>query len=74
LLVGLVVSARDWRRYSLFYMLFIFYTVVFVAYNVESRYRWEIEPFFLIFAALAVTTLASRLAVRFHFNAGPVSS
>ena len=61
LLVGLVVSARDWRRYSLFYMLFIFYTVVFVAYNVESRYRWEIEPFFLIFAALGMVEAYDRI-------------
>ena len=61
LLVGLVVSARDWRRYSLLYLLFIFYTVVFVAYNVETRYRWEIEPFFLIFAALGMVEAYDRI-------------
>ena len=57
LLVGLVVSARDWRRYSLLYLLFIFYTVIHVAYNVQTRYRWEIEPFFLIFAALGMVAV-----------------
>jgi hypothetical protein len=61
LLVGLVVSARDWRRYSLLYMLFVFYTVIFVAYNVQTRYRWEIEPFFLIFAALGLVAVYDRI-------------
>lgn len=63
LLAGLVVSARDWRRYSLLYLLFIFYTVMHVAYNVQTRYRWEIEPFFLIFAALAVVGACDRMLV-----------
>ena len=61
LLAGLVVSVRDWRRYSLLYLLFIFYTVVHVAYNVQTRYRWEIEPFFLIFAALAMVEAYDRI-------------
>ena len=59
---GLAISARYWRRYSLLYLLFVFYTAIHVAYNVQTRYRWEIEPFFLIFAALCVVEVFDRLS------------
>jgi hypothetical protein len=71
---GLALSVGQWRRYSLLYLLFGFTALTYIAFEVLTRFRWEIEPFFLIFAALAVTTLSSRLAVRFHSNASPVSS
>ena len=58
---GLALSIGQWRRYSLLYLFFGFTAVTYIAFQVLTRYRWEIEPFFLIFAALAVTTLASRL-------------
>ena len=61
-IAGLVVSTRYWRRYSLLYLLFVFYTAIHVAYNVQTRYRWEIEPFFLIFAALCVVEVFDRLS------------
>jgi hypothetical protein len=50
---GLAVSARQWRRYGLLYLLFVYYAAIHVAFEVLTRYRWEIEPFFFIFAALA---------------------
>jgi hypothetical protein len=53
---GLVISARQWRRYSLLYLLFVYYTAIHIAFEVLTRYRWEIEPFFFIFAALALVT------------------
>jgi hypothetical protein len=58
---GLALSLRQWRRYSLLYLLFGFTALIYIAFEVTTRYRWEIEPFFLIFIALAVTTLVSRL-------------
>lgn len=60
--LGLAVSARQWRRYSLLYLLFIFYTVIHILYNVQTRYRWEIEPFFLIFAALFAVEVFDRVS------------
>jgi hypothetical protein len=51
---GLGISARQWRRHSLLYLLFAYYTAVSVAFEVLTRYRWEIELFFLIFASMAL--------------------
>jgi hypothetical protein len=59
--IGLALSIGQWRRYSLLYLFFGFTAVTYIGFQVLTRYRWEIEPFFLIFAALAVTTLVSRL-------------
>jgi hypothetical protein len=71
---GLALSLGQWRRYSLLYLFFGLTAVTYIAFEVLTRFRWEIEPFFLVFAALAVATLASRLVVRFHRNASPVSA
>ncbi len=59
---GLVMSFKDWRRYSLLYLLFAFYLATNLAFSVQTRYRWEIEPLFLVFAALCVAVAARRLA------------
>ncbi len=61
LLTGLIVSLPRWRRYSLLYLLFGFYTLSNLAFHVQTRYRWEIEPFFFIFAAVALLALAAPL-------------
>jgi hypothetical protein len=58
---GLVVSAGEWRRYSILYLLFLSYTLTSAAFEVQTRYRWEIEPFFLIFAALYLVTVSATL-------------
>ncbi len=61
LLTGVILSLPRWRRYSVLYLLFGFYTVTSVAFHVQTRYRWEVEPFFLIFAALVLMALAAPL-------------
>ena len=53
-LAGVALSLRRWRVYALLYAIFAYYTLIHLAFNVLTRYRWEIEPFFLIFAALAL--------------------
>jgi hypothetical protein len=53
---GLVLSFRHWRRYVLVYGLFAYLTGVYVAYNAITRYRWEMEPYLLLLAALALVT------------------
>jgi 4-amino-4-deoxy-L-arabinose transferase-like glycosyltransferase len=54
---GLLLSLRNWRRYLLLYLLIFYYTFAYMIYNVLTRYRWEIEVFLLIFAALSITSL-----------------
>jgi hypothetical protein len=61
---GLIISMRHWRRYSLLYMLFAFSIVATVVFHVQTRFRWEVEPFLLIFAVLYVAALASALLRR----------
>jgi len=70
---GLALSFKQWRRYCLLYLVVGFTASTYVAFNVLTRFRWEIEPFLLIFAALAVTTFASRLTARFHAARQPIS-
>ncbi|MBN1315555.1 MAG: glycosyltransferase family 39 protein [Anaerolineales bacterium] len=60
---GIALSAKEWRRYSLFYALFGYTTLMHLAYNVLTRYRWEMELFFLIFAGMAVERIWRCLAL-----------
>lgn len=60
-LAGLLLSLRQWRRYVLVYGAFAYLTLAYVAYNVITRYRWEMEPYLLVFASLALVTLEQRL-------------
>jgi len=51
---GLWLSLRRWRSYSLLYLLFAYYTLVYVTFHVQTRFRWEFEPYLLVFAAAPV--------------------
>jgi hypothetical protein len=55
-LAGLVLSAKQWRRYVLLYGMFAYLTAVYVVYHAITRYRWEMEPYLLVLAALALVT------------------
>jgi len=57
---GLVFSLRRWKTYALFYFLFAYLTIIYLAFNVMTRYRWEIEPYILLFALTAIVQLALR--------------
>ncbi len=61
---GLILSVRRWRRYLLPYGAFAYLTVVYVAYNVITRYRWEMKSYLLIFAALALVRAGRWLVER----------
>lgn len=54
---GLLLSLPSWRRYLILYLLIFYYSVSYTIYQVLTRFRWEIEVFFLIFAALSITAL-----------------
>jgi hypothetical protein len=53
--IGVILSLRQWRKYSLFYLCFGYFTVAYAAFNVVTRYRFEIEQFLLFFASLTLT-------------------
>ncbi|HID86199.1 MAG TPA: hypothetical protein EYP55_02345 [Anaerolineae bacterium] len=59
--LGLLLSRDRWRRCSLLYLLFIYATVTYVGFNVITRYRWEIESYMFIFAAVAVVEIGRRI-------------
>lgn len=56
-MAGLVISARHWRRYLLLYGMFAYLSVAYLAYHVITRYRWEMEPYLLIFVSLATVQI-----------------
>jgi len=66
---GLILSLKDWRRYLLVYGLFTYLTAVYVAYNAITRYRWEMEPYLLVLAALALVTGWRRVSLALSWKA-----
>jgi hypothetical protein len=63
-IAGLGFSFRVWRRYVLLYGVFVYLTAAYVAFNVITRYRWEIKPYLLIFTALALVQVGRWLVGR----------
>lgn len=61
--VGLVVSIPQWRNHVMFYYVFPYLTVAYAAFNVLTKYRWEVEQFMLLFGVAGVITLTDRLRV-----------
>jgi len=60
-MVGIFLSIPCWRKCSLFYLLFAYMTAAYVSFNVITRYRWEIESYMLMFAAVAVADIGWRI-------------
>jgi 4-amino-4-deoxy-L-arabinose transferase-like glycosyltransferase len=60
-LPGLILSWRRWRHFTLMYLLVAYHFAVYVVFHMQTRYRWVIEPYYLLFAALAVAWLLRRL-------------
>lgn len=58
--LGVVISLQQWRRYALLYLLFVYYTLFYTLFHVQTRYRWEIEAYMFIFVALALHWLGRR--------------
>ena len=52
--VGLVLSFKHWRQHIVPYGMLAYLTAVYVAYHAITRYRWEMEPYVLVLAALAL--------------------
>jgi len=52
--VGFVLSFKHWRQHIVPYGMLAYLTAVYVAYHAITRYRWEMEPYVLVLAALAL--------------------
>jgi tetratricopeptide (TPR) repeat protein len=53
-LIGLVLSYRYWKRFSIVLVFIFSYTLSIVLFFVCSRYRQPVMPFLLIFASFAI--------------------
>ena len=53
---GFILSLKHWRRHVVPYGMLAYLTVVYVAYHAITRYRWEMEPYLLVLAALTLVT------------------
>ena len=58
--VGVVVSGRQWRPLSLFYLLFAYYTMLHMVFMAVTRYRLPLEPYLIMLASRAATHLSAR--------------
>lgn len=67
---GLLLSLREARFYLLVYLLLAYLTGIYALFNVTTRYRWEVEPLVLIFAALALWRVAQTIKTSIGEKAG----
>ena len=49
-LPGLLWSFRDWRRFAILYLLFVFFTIAYVPFLTFTRYRKPLDPYLAMFA------------------------
>ena len=49
------LSTRRWRRCTPPYLVFVYYALFYVSFHVQTRHRRKIEPYSLVFAAIAVS-------------------
>jgi 4-amino-4-deoxy-L-arabinose transferase-like glycosyltransferase len=61
MLAGIWFWRWRWRRLFPAFFLFAQYTLLYAAYFVRSRFRWEIEPLLLVFAVAGGLEIARRL-------------
>jgi 4-amino-4-deoxy-L-arabinose transferase-like glycosyltransferase len=61
-LIGLSASARQWRRYSLFYLYFGFTTCIVMVFFVIPRYSLLILPLVIPFAVYGATVAGHRVS------------
>jgi 4-amino-4-deoxy-L-arabinose transferase-like glycosyltransferase len=67
---GAIITRRQWRRYLLLYMIFAYYTLVYTVFHVQTRYRWEIEPLFLILVSVTVYAVGAWMWQRLSNSSG----
>lgn len=55
--IGIYFSFKQWRKFLLLYLLFLYYTTVHSVFPSMTRYRLPLEPYLIIFAVVAVTEI-----------------
>lgn len=73
-IAGTILTRRQWRSYLILYLLFGYYTIFYMLYHVQTRYRWEIEALFFILASAAVWWLFERILASRKRNVSPLGS
>ena len=60
-LAGMALAWRQRRRFAVLYLLIVLVSCAYCVLNTCTRFRWPLDPFLIIFAAMAITwTLKSR--------------
>jgi len=74
MVMGMLISLREWRRWILLYSFIIAYTFVHVISWVQIRYRMPVDAALIVFAALALVAVADllRTRTRHRFSNGGV--
>jgi hypothetical protein len=63
-LLGIVVTAKQWRGVSLLWFIQISMTVMYVVFHPSTRYRVPTDPYWFIFSAAALVWLWERWQAR----------
>ena len=62
---GILINLRqDWRRPLLLYFLMIFFTLFYMNFFVQSRYRWLFEPYMIVVASNFIMYLWRKICRR----------
>ena len=69
---GLVLSAREWRRWLLLYLFAAAYLLIHFVSWVQYRYRMPVDMVLIVFAAVAISAVWRWLARRAGAQAGSV--
>jgi hypothetical protein len=63
-IAGVYVSRRQWRELSLLYLIFFFFTAVYMNFFVLSRYRWLIDGLLIVLSGVFLDRLFTLLFQR----------
>jgi tetratricopeptide (TPR) repeat protein len=60
-ILGILLNARNWRKYFLLYAFIFSYMLSVIFFFVNSRFRLPVVPFLLIFASYSICWLADKI-------------
>lgn len=64
-LLAVIFFRKDWRNLSLFYILFLYFTLLASLVLAVSRFRMSLEPFIIILSAAAINELYQKMKLKF---------
>ncbi len=60
-ILGMILNARNWKRYFLLYAFVLSYMLSVISFFVTSRFRLPVIPFLIIFASYSIFWLADKI-------------